>query len=65
MVRFQKDIHFKLDGTELYKITTTSSGIPMAYNIQPQGTWRKHLVEVYITAEVNEVQLNQIIFIRM
>ena len=47
-----KDIHFKLDGTELYKITTTSSGIPMAYNIQPQGHGA-HLVEVYITAEVN------------
>lgn len=47
-----KNIHFKLDGTELYKITTTSSGIPMAYNIQPQEHG-VHLVEVYITAEVN------------
>lgn len=47
-----KDIHFKLDGTALYKITTTSSGIPMAYNIQPQGHG-SHLIEAYITAEVN------------
>ena len=47
-----KDIHFKIDGTEVYKITTSSSGIPMAYNIQPRSHGA-HLVEVYITAEVN------------
>ena len=47
-----KDIHFKLDGTEVFKATTTASGIPMAYNIQPQ-THGAHFVEVYITAEVN------------
>lgn len=47
-----KDIHFKIDGNELYKVTTTATGIPMAYNIKPQ-THGAHLVEVYITAEIN------------
>ncbi len=47
-----KDIHFKVDGTETNKITTTSSGIPMAYTI-PSKTHGAHLVEVYITAEIN------------
>ena len=47
-----KDIHFKIDGTEIFKVTTSSSGIPMAYNIQPQSHGA-HLVEIYITAEVN------------
>lgn len=47
-----KDIHFKIDGTEIYKVTTTSSGIPMVYNIQPKEHGA-HLVEVYITAEIN------------
>ena len=48
----QKDIHFKVDGVEVNKITTGSSGIPMAYNIAQQ-THGAHLVEVYITAEIN------------
>ena len=47
-----KDIHVKVDGREIYKVTTSASGIPMAYNIQPQ-THGAHLVEVYITAEIN------------
>lgn len=48
----QKTIHFWLDGRELYTTSTTASGIPMAYNIAAQ-THGAHLVEVYITADIN------------
>ena len=48
----QKTIHFKLDGREVYTISTTASGIPMAYNIAAQEHGA-HLVEVYITADIN------------
>lgn len=48
----QKTIHFKLDNTEIFSTSTTSSGIPMSYNIQPREHG-SHLVEVYITAEIN------------
>ncbi len=47
-----KDIHFVLDGKEIGKINTASSGIPMGYEI-PAQTHGSHLLEVYMTAEIN------------
>lgn len=47
-----KEIHFILDNTELPSVTTTSSGIPMAYTL-PSQSHGSHLLDAYITAELN------------
>lgn len=47
-----KEVLFILDGVEIGKVTTASSGIPMAYEI-PEQEHGAHLLEVYMTAEVN------------
>lgn len=47
-----KTVHFKLDGKELPSVNTKVSGIPMSYAL-PAQTHGSHLVETYITAELN------------
>ena len=51
----EKDIHFVLDNSEIGKITTSASGVanPIPFDI-PAQSHGSHLLEVYITAEVND-----------
>lgn len=51
-----KVVHFKLDGVEIGTVTTTASGILQQYTL-PAQTHGAHLLECYITAEVNNIAI--------
>ena len=52
----EKTIHFKLDGKELDSVKTTISGILQPYTL-PAQTHGAHLLEMWITAIVNGVEV--------
>lgn len=51
-----KTIHFILDGVELEPVITTASGTPQSYTL-PAQAHGAHLLECYITASVNNMDI--------
>jgi hypothetical protein len=51
-----KVVHFKLDGVELDSVTTTASGLLQSYTL-PAKEHGAHLLEVWMTATVNNVDI--------
>lgn len=51
-----KTVHFILDGTELEPVTTTASGTLQSYKL-PAQEHGAHLLECYITATVNSMEV--------
>lgn len=47
-----KDVHFILDGKKIGTVKTSSSGIPLAFDL-PEMEHGAHLLDVYMTAEIN------------
>ena len=53
----QKRVHFVLDGKEIGTVDTTVSGVPLAYEL-PAQTHGSHLLEVYMTAVLEQCRSN-------
>lgn len=51
-----KTVHFVLDGSEIGTVDTSSSGVPLAYELKSQQHGA-HLLEVYMTAELERLVL--------
>lgn len=51
-----KTVHFKLDGEELESVSTTASGLLQSYTL-PAQSHGAHLLEVWVTATVNNVPI--------